>query len=232
VTTKTPSTPISKEQSYTVVYKTPCGDALMGVFFRSLLSSICTNLYASSLHISCSLSPPSLPSTLGSKRTPLSLFLYEIKLLAEPSPSPLKGKFLSSDPHHLGISPSLFSRAFPWHFILDRSLRIVQLGNSLLKLLSPTTTIPSRPQPIQITNSNTSPRVTDFFTFVRPDLGSEISFESIFQRLNTPFLFRLSNSNNKCAEVRLFKNRAFYLLLTTLPSTTTYLCRFNHVLKT
>lgn len=92
----------------------------------------------------------------------------------------------------MGLSVSLFSRAFPWHFILDRSLYLVQLGASLLKLFTPTLRELGRE----------SYKVTEFFEFVRPHLGSEISFGTVFQRLNTPFLFRLVNmGSNNLAEV-------------------------------
>jgi len=173
-------------QRYTIAYTTTSKDPLMGSFFLAVLSSICTNLYASTCRISCRSTSPATSS----------FFLYDISLDLQPPDSTKKSPEikLSSDPRHLGISVSLFSRAFPWHFVLDRNLNIVQMGISLLKLLTP--------------RSTTSARVTDFFEFVRPDLGvtDHISFESVYRRLNTPFLFRLTKNGacNKCAEVRWF----------------------------
>lgn len=241
---------MQQPERYTVVYKTTAREQLMGTFFQSILSSVCTTLYTSSdctssaieiilkspeegssndvdnvlnnrlARVNVALSPES-----GSAQSPplnekpsnlvQFLFIYDIKLhtkvssAAVPAGSSMDAgmsvgrrqvpkaavataaalKKLSTNPRDLGISVSLFSRAFPWHFVLDRQLRIVQLGSSLLKLFSPSFIQNMKNQQ----SASEGCKVTEFFEFVRPDLGSETSFETVFQRLNTPFLFRLKN---------------------------------------
>lgn len=129
-----------------------------------------------------------LHKTPASKSSPCPASVPKRKL--DPSPTTKK---LSTSPRDLGITVSLFSRAFPWHFVLDRQLHIVQLGSSLLKLFAPTFFHNAKHLEHMTTEGY---KVTEFFEFVRPDLGKEISFETVFQRLNTPFLFRLKNLKN------------------------------------
>ncbi|ODN06499.1 Head-specific guanylate cyclase [Orchesella cincta] len=253
ITTKEPATwdhELMPSERYTVVYKTTSCEQLTGTLFQSILSSVCTNLYASSdctssaIEINLksgessangvdneSVSNPQYNVALSDSPQPASssdkptnvvqfLFIYDIKLHSKASsilsktnvdtrqhlgintsmsvstapaakrkPDVAALKKLSTNPRDLGISVSLFSRAFPWHFVLDRQLRIVQLGSSLLKLFAPSFIHNVKYQQLL----SEGYKVTEFFEFVRPDLGSEICFETVFQRLNTPFLFRLRN---------------------------------------
>ncbi|CAG7827004.1 unnamed protein product [Allacma fusca] len=223
VTTKEPTRvgePLESER-YTVVYKTTFTEEIMSVFFSRILTTVCRSLYSS--HVTVELRYRQRECREGSESSskPLRfLLVYDLQLInsseSAPPASPLyattiattkipikrappTSKKLSQCPSDLVINVQLFSRAFPWHFVLDRNLRLVQLGSSLLKLFAPTFIQGQRNQ------CRDSYRVTEFFQFVRPDLGSGISFETIFQRLNTPFLLRLvhlarHNGANQLAE--------------------------------
>jgi hypothetical protein len=37
--------------------------------------------------------------------------------------------------YEIGLSPNLFARAFPFHFIADVSLRVIQVGPSMAKII-------------------------------------------------------------------------------------------------
>jgi len=174
-------------EPFMVEYKTRCMETdLLIPWFHSLLCSISSGLYKGISHSTCEV----VQRTRGSD----NLFLLQVSVevrravdtdqeLDELVQRGLR-KHMSTNPKDLALSVNLFSRAFPWHFVLNRDLHIVQLGTSLLKLLFPTTA--NRMQ----TSGN---KVTQFFHFVRPDLGFEISYDSISQRLNTPFLLRLKH---------------------------------------
>lgn len=185
---------------YTVVYKTPSAEPLLGPFFQSLLYAISRNLYSSKVSIECR------PET---RRQPLDWefrFIYDITMMDSSEVGRSK-QSVSQKPKDCALSVQTLSLAFPWHFVLDKELGIIQLGSNLLKLFAPT--FLAQQQHLSKSGrppTRTSWKVTEFFQFVRPDLGNEISFETIFQRLNTPFLLRLvhlarNNGANQLAEV-------------------------------
>lgn len=226
---------------YTITYKSVSPEKLIGPFFQSVLSAICTNLYSSTILIECRPQASSTSASGSANTAPTSssvvsqpivhyLFIYDVNLTTLEAAKLRKKRVLSQNPEDLAINVSSFSKAFPWHFILDRNLCMVQLGTSLLKVFTPTFLADRQQQPSSTAggedsssltenkkkNNNKKYIVTQFFQFVRPDLGNEISFESIYQRLNTPFLLRLinltkNNGTNQLAEVSLSFSHSFPL---------------------
>ena len=65
----------------------------------------------------------------------------------------------------IGLNSVSFNRLFPFHFIVDRDLNIVQMGASLLTII---------PEANRFDNS---------FAVVKPELNSVFSFDSILECL-------------------------------------------------
>lgn len=77
----------------------------------------------------------------------------------------------------LKMTPATFCKAFPWHFVVNRSLELVQMGKGFGKLYK--------------TSLGTHGRLaTTYFNFKRP-LGLTVEFREIVRRSNTPFLIVL-----------------------------------------
>ena len=83
---------------------------------------------------------------------------------------------ISSDPNDLQMTNSTFCQMFPWHFILDENLELLQLGNAFSKLFK--------------NHLNTTKSATHYFKFRRP-VGLKLEFSEIIKRTNTPFLISL-----------------------------------------
>lgn len=96
----------------------------------------------------------------------------------------------SSAPEDLGIGVSTLCKAFPWHFILDRDLDIIQLGSGFSRMFG---------RGVKIIGVN----YTRFFKIKKPK-GIFSNFEDIIKRANTPFLLMILSGS---AKVRNF----FYL---------------------
>ncbi|BES91073.1 cyclase alpha 1 subunit [Nesidiocoris tenuis] len=126
----------------------------------------------------------------------LGLQLYETQVSIQMSPSP-KGPYYhrylieykpvdetrtgvisrSTNPNDLPMRGKTFCKAFPWHFILDSNLEIVQLGASFMKLIGRNL-------------EKYGTKVETHFKFKNP-IGLEISYEGIIGRLNSPFILAL-----------------------------------------
>lgn len=85
-------------------------------------------------------------------------------------------KSLSSD---LKMSPVTFCKAFPWHFIMNEDLEIVQMGRGFSKLFKNSLPVHGR-------------LVTTYFHFKRPT-NLSINFREIIRRSNTTFMLSLKN---------------------------------------
>lgn len=85
-------------------------------------------------------------------------------------------KSLSSD---LKMSPATFCKAFPWHFIMNENLEIVQMGRGFSKLFKNSLPVHGR-------------LVTNYFNFKRPT-NLNINFREIIRRSNTPFMVSLKS---------------------------------------
>ncbi|KAF6216149.1 hypothetical protein GE061_000488 [Apolygus lucorum] len=132
----------------------------------------------------------------------LGLRLYETNVHIDMKPSPKGPSFfrylirykrtdaiasapcaapISTNPADLPMGGKTFCKAFPWHFILDSNLEIVQLGAGFMKLIG-------RDLDRHGTNVRT------YFKFKKP-VGLEISYEGIIGRANSPFILSLEFSD-------------------------------------
>lgn len=83
---------------------------------------------------------------------------------------------ISANPKDLAVTNSTFCQMFPWHFIMDENLDLLQIGMAFSKLFK--------------NYLNTTRAVNNFFRFRRP-VGLKIEFNEIAKRTNTPFLLTL-----------------------------------------
>ncbi|KAJ2945214.1 hypothetical protein O0L34_g9284 [Tuta absoluta] len=77
----------------------------------------------------------------------------------------------------LKIGVASFCKAFPWHFVTDKRLELVQLGGGFMRLFG--THLASKGSSLGI-----------FFKLIRPR-GVPLDFREILKRVNTPFMFGL-----------------------------------------
>lgn len=74
----------------------------------------------------------------------------------------------------LKMNPATFCKAFPWHFIVNEQLEIVQMGKGFSKIFQSSIQTHGR-------------SVTTYFQFKRP-INLTIKFREIIRRSNTPFM--------------------------------------------
>ncbi|KAF5285335.1 hypothetical protein FQA39_LY04434 [Lamprigera yunnana] len=107
-------------------------------------------------------------------------FRYEIKHLTVESPyytdSVLKNLYspLVTD---LQLGVPTFCKAFPWHFVMDRRLELVQLGSGFMRLFG-----------CVLKTCGTT--ASTYFEFHRPR-SITLSFNEIIKRANTPFVLAI-----------------------------------------
>lgn len=70
-----------------------------------------------------------------------------------------------------------FCKAFPWHFVIDRRLELVQLGSGFMRLFG-----------CILTTCGTA--AATYFEFHRPR-SITLSFNEIVKRANTPFVLAI-----------------------------------------
>jgi len=78
------------------------------------------------------------------------------------------------------VAPLEFCKAFPFHIVFDRNMKLIQIGSTLRRVLKDITTDAAK------TNSSKNTLVTDFFSLSRPQIYFD--FESIYSRLNNAFV--------------------------------------------
>ncbi|CAG9858573.1 unnamed protein product [Phyllotreta striolata] len=83
--------------------------------------------------------------------------------------------------HKLQMGVNTFCKAFPWHFVLDRRLELVQLGSGFMRLFGRFLT-------------TLGASVATYFEFQRPR-SITLSFDEIIKRANTPFLLSIKKLN-------------------------------------
>ncbi len=76
------------------------------------------------------------------------------------------------------ISPTTFCQAFPFHFLFDRSMRVIQAGNSIMRVMPDVT--------------NPDCKVTDLFDIVRPIMN--LDFDQILAHINTVYVLRTKSN--------------------------------------
>ncbi|XP_066257078.1 head-specific guanylate cyclase [Euwallacea similis] len=77
----------------------------------------------------------------------------------------------------LPVGIRTFCRAFPWHFVIDRKLELVQLGSGFMRLFG------------RLLRTNGT-SVSSYFEFNRPR-SLTLAFKEIVKRANTPFVLAL-----------------------------------------
>lgn len=80
----------------------------------------------------------------------------------------------------LKMSPTTFCKAFPWHFIMNVDLEIIQMGKGFSKLFKGSF------------NSTHGRSATTYFNFNRP-INLTINFREIKRRSNTPFVLSMKS---------------------------------------
>ncbi|XP_026330207.1 head-specific guanylate cyclase [Hyposmocoma kahamanoa] len=88
----------------------------------------------------------------------------------------------SSNVTDLRIGVASFCKAFPWHFVTDRRLELVQLGSGFMRLFG--NYLASR-----------GSSLCTYFRLMRPR-GVTLDFREILKRVNTPFMFCLKIPGN------------------------------------
>ncbi|XP_012287287.1 head-specific guanylate cyclase [Orussus abietinus] len=84
---------------------------------------------------------------------------------------------LSSEAADLQMGVASFCKAFPWHFVVDRRLELVQLGTGFMRIFGHRLNQLGR-------------EISTYFVFTRPR-GVSITFHEILKRANTPFVLTL-----------------------------------------
>ncbi|KAH9374046.1 hypothetical protein HPB48_005315 [Haemaphysalis longicornis] len=95
-------------------------------------------------------------------------------LSTSPSPAPGKGvaTAASTNPEDLALEVATFCRAFPFHFMCDRQLKLTQLGMGLARIFG-----------------GRASTVPELFTFVEPRV--EMRFDHVVAHINLPFLLQV-----------------------------------------
>ncbi|XP_011135465.1 head-specific guanylate cyclase [Harpegnathos saltator] len=84
---------------------------------------------------------------------------------------------LSTEATDLRMGVASFCKAFPWHFVVDRQLELVQLGVGFMKIFGHHLNRLGR-------------EISTYFVFTRPH-GVTLTFHEILKRANTPFILTL-----------------------------------------
>lgn len=81
----------------------------------------------------------------------------------------------------LKMNPTTFCKAFPWHFIMNEQLDIVQMGKGFSKVFQSSFQTHDR-------------SVTTYFQFKRP-INLTVKFREIIRRSNTPFMLAVKSAH-------------------------------------
>ncbi|KAK8720400.1 hypothetical protein OTU49_013346, partial [Cherax quadricarinatus] len=85
------------------------------------------------------------------------------------------------------IGVSSFCKAFPWHFVCNKAMRITQIGSALLQVFGP--------QPLR-----QNEEVSTCFSVVSPE-GTSLTYDQVIGRINTPFI--LSFKYQQCTRLKM-----------------------------
>ncbi|XP_049826042.1 head-specific guanylate cyclase [Aethina tumida] len=108
-------------------------------------------------------------------------------------------KTYSDNVSDLRMGVATFCKAFPWHFIIDKKMELVQLGSGFMRLFGP-----------HLKDLGTS--VSTYFEFKRPR-NITLNFGEIIKRANTPFMLAirpLGDDGNFLAEGLELKGQMVY----------------------
>lgn len=138
-----------------------------------LLLGILQNLSRKLFGVECSISMEQIEG-------PVQKFRYLIKIEENESPQNLQPEVVhrtvSTNANDLQMNNSSFCNMFPWHFIIDENLDLLQIGTAFSKLFK--------------NHLKTTKAISNYFKFRRPT-GLKLEFEEITKRTNTPFLISL-----------------------------------------
>ncbi|XP_032489334.1 guanylate cyclase soluble subunit alpha-1 [Phocoena sinus] len=121
--------------------------------------------------------------------------LYSVHVKT-PRPSPPPGK----PPSSLVIPTSLFCKTFPFHFMLDRDMTILQLGNGIRRLMSRR-------------DVQGKPHFDEYFEILTPKISQ--TFSGIMTMLNMQFVVRVrrwDNAVKKSSRVMDLKGQMIYMV--------------------
>ncbi|GJQ77350.1 hypothetical protein Trydic_g20760 [Trypoxylus dichotomus] len=93
------------------------------------------------------------------------------------APSTVKSSKNSAPVANLQMGVPTFCKAFPWHFVIDRRLELVQLGSGFMRVFG-----------CMLTTCGTA--AATYFEFHRPR-SLTLSFNEIVKRANTPFVLAI-----------------------------------------
>ncbi|EPY87969.1 hypothetical protein CB1_000204006 [Camelus ferus] len=123
--------------------------------------------------------------------------LYSVRITrARPAPSPAPGK----PPSSLVIPVSLFCKTFPFHFMFDRDMAILQFGNGIRRLMSRR-------------DFQAKPRFEEYFEILTPKISQ--TFSGILTMLNMQFVVRVrrwDSSVKKASRVMDLKGQMIYVV--------------------
>nr|XP_031319554.1 guanylate cyclase soluble subunit alpha-1 isoform X1 [Camelus dromedarius]XP_031319555.1 guanylate cyclase soluble subunit alpha-1 isoform X1 [Camelus dromedarius]XP_031319556.1 guanylate cyclase soluble subunit alpha-1 isoform X1 [Camelus dromedarius]XP_031319557.1 guanylate cyclase soluble subunit alpha-1 isoform X1 [Camelus dromedarius]XP_031319559.1 guanylate cyclase soluble subunit alpha-1 isoform X1 [Camelus dromedarius] len=123
--------------------------------------------------------------------------LYSVRVTsARPAPSPAPGK----PPSSLVIPVSLFCKTFPFHFMFDRDMAILQFGNGIRRLMSRR-------------DFQAKPRFEEYFEILTPKISQ--TFSGILTMLNMQFVVRVrrwDSSVKKASRVMDLKGQMIYVV--------------------
>lgn len=153
-----------------------CVSAAQPALLRLLAGSLrrlASQLFQLAVHVSVS-GPKAQRATLVLKPdAPAAL-----SSSSSPSSSPAAGKGVatapaaSTNPEDLALDVATFCRAFPFHFMCDRQLKLTQLGMGLARIFG-----------------GRASTVPELFTFVEPRV--EMRFDHVVAHINLPFLLQV-----------------------------------------
>lgn len=135
-----------------------------------LLLGILKNLSKKLYGTECSIQMESIDGSVQRFR-----YLFKIEEVEKVQPEIIP-RSVSSNPKDLQMTNSNFCKMFPWHFIMDEKLELLQIGMAFSKLFK--------------NYLKTTKDATHYFKFRRP-IGLKLEFNEIIKRTNTPFLITL-----------------------------------------
>ncbi|XP_028347348.1 guanylate cyclase soluble subunit alpha-1 isoform X3 [Physeter macrocephalus] len=121
--------------------------------------------------------------------------LYSVHVKS-PRPAPAPGK----PPSSLVIPASLFCKTFPFHFMLDRDMSILQVGNGIRRLMSRR-------------DVQAKPHFDEYFEVLTPKISQ--TFSGIMTMLNMQFVVRVrrwDNAVKKSSRVMDLKGQMIYVV--------------------
>lgn len=112
-------------------------------------------------------------------KEPASALIKEREIIKRPAETDNIQRSISNNAEDLSMNSMTFCKAFPWHFIMNEQLELVQMGRGFSKLYKPYM-------------SEYGTQASTYFDFKRPK-GLTMNFKDIVRRTYTPFLIALKN---------------------------------------